>query len=105
MQTIVSIPHQKYPARVREEVESKLQQLVKYYDRLVSVRAVVSREGDDHRVELIANVGHGVTLVVDSTGEQLEASVDDALHRMREVLTRHKNKRAQRHRRGGRIGH
>ena len=105
MQTIVSIPHHEYPARVREQVETKLQHLVKFYERMVSLRAVLSREGELHRVELVANVGHGVTLVVDSRQEQLESAVDDAVQRMTRVLNRHKTKRAQRQRRGGRIGH
>lgn len=105
MKTIVSIPHHEYPARVREHVEERLQHLIKFYERIVSLRAVLAREGQDHRVELVANVGHGVTLVVDSREDQLEAAVDGALQRMTRVLTRHKTKRAKRHRRGGRVGH
>jgi putative sigma-54 modulation protein len=105
MKTIVSIPHHEYPARVREHVESRLQGLVKFYERIVSLRAVLSREGEQHRVELVAHVGHGVTLVVESRRDQLEAAVEDALQRMTRVLTKHKTKRAQRHRRGGRVGH
>jgi ribosomal subunit interface protein len=105
MKTIVSIPHHEYPARVREDVEDKLQNLAKYYDRIVSIRAVLARESDEHRVELVAGVGHGVTLVVDSRADRLEAAVDEALTRMSRVLTRHKTKLEDRYRRGGRIGH
>jgi hypothetical protein len=31
------------------------------------VRAVLERQSDEHRVELVANVGHHATLVVDAT--------------------------------------
>ena len=105
MKTIVSIPHLEYPARVRERVEEKLQHLVKFYERIVSLRAVLARDGEDHKIELVANVGHGVTLVVDARQGQLDAAIDQAVQRMTKVLTRHKSRRAQRHRRGGRIGH
>jgi len=105
MKTFVSIPHHEYPATVREHVEEKLQHLAKFYDRIVSIRAVLERRGEEHRVELVTNVGHGVTLVVDSRGPLLNAALDEALDRMGRVLTRHKAKLAEKHRRGGRIGH
>jgi len=105
MQTIVSIPHQEYPATVRDLVEEKLQHLLKFNERIVSLRAVLTREADEHRVELVATVGHGVTLVVDSRGATLETSLADSLERMRRVLTRHKTKLETKSRRGGRAGH
>lgn len=105
MQTIVSIPHHEYPATVREYVEEKLQNLLKYYERIVSIRAVLTREADVHRVELVATVGHGVTLVVDSREDLLETAISDSIERMRRVLTRHKTKLADKHRRTGRPGH
>ena len=105
MKTFVSIPHHAYPARVRDNVEAKLQHLIKFYERIVSLRAVLSREGEAHNVELVANVGHGATLVVEARRDQLEASIDEAVQRMVRVLTRHKAKRAERRRKGGRVGH
>ncbi len=105
MKTIVSIPHHEYPARVREAVEEKLHHLLKYYERIVTLRAVLARENEEHRVELVAGVGRGVTLVVESRQDLLESAVDEAISRMGRVLTRHKTKLEDRHRRGGRIGH
>lgn len=105
MKTIVSIPHHEYPQKVRDRVEEKLQTLVKFYERIVSMRAVLERDHDDHRVEIVANVGHGTTLVVDSKGEVLEKALDDALHKMGRVLNRHKTKMVDRARKGGRVGH
>ena len=76
MKTIVSIPHHEYPAAVRDLVERKLQQIAKYYERIESLRAVLTREADDHRVELVATVGHGVTLVVDCRENLLVVDVN-----------------------------
>lgn len=105
MKTLVSIPHHEYPAQVRENVETKLQHLAHYFERIVSVRALLERQGGVHRVEIVVNVGHGVTLVVDARGETHEATLEDALARMTRVLKRHKTKLTERGRRGGRVGH
>lgn len=106
MQTTVTIPHHDYPPSVRSTVEERISSLDKYFDRIVSMKAVLARESEeDHRVELVANVGHGVTLVVDSRRGMLNSAVDDAFHRMGQVLTRHKQKLLDRHRRHGRVGH
>ena len=103
MKTLISIPHHEYPPRVREHVETKLQHLARFFDRIVSIRALLERQAELHRVELVANVGQGVTLVVDARGAGLEATLDEALERMARVLRRHKTRLTDRHRRGGRI--
>lgn len=102
MKTFVSIPHHEYPARAREQVESRLQALLHYYERIVSVRAVLERQGETHRVELVANVGHHATLVVDARAALLDAALEDALDKMTRILARHKDKLEDRHRRAGR---
>ena len=99
MKTLVSIPHHEYPSNVREFVEDKIQSLSKFYDRIVSMRAKLERETEEHRVELVANVGHGVTLVVDGRGRLLDSALEEAVARMTTVLARHKEKLADRHRR------
>jgi ribosomal subunit interface protein len=105
MKTLVSVPHHEYPATVRTHVEDKLQSLLKYYDRIVSIRAVLTRESESHAVELVANVGHGTTLVVEARGGLFDTALEEALDRMGRVLRRHKTRLTERHRKGGRIGH
>ena len=105
MKTQIDVPHHEYPSDVRDLVEGKITGLSKYYDRIVSMRALLEREKEVHRVELVANVGHGQTLVVDAHGELLNKALDQALDRMTHVLTRHKDKQTDKYRRGGRPGH
>jgi len=102
MKTVVQIPHHEYPNRVRDEVEGRLHHLLHYYDRIVSLRAVLERHSEEHRVELVANVGHHATLVVDARSNLLEGAIDEALSRMRTILERHKGKLADRRRRNSR---
>ncbi|MEO6708356.1 MAG: ribosome-associated translation inhibitor RaiA [Planctomycetota bacterium] len=102
MKTLVSDPHRAYPGSLRDSVEEKLQQLAKYFERIESLRAVLERVHDSHRVEIVVHVGHGATLVVDSKADSQAAALEDALARMKSLLTRHKQRLMQRHRRARR---
>jgi ribosomal subunit interface protein len=103
MQTQVSILHHDYPAPVRDLVESKLEHLVKFYERLVSVRATLERQRDElHRVELVAHVGQGAVLVFDARNATLGAAIDEALSGMESQLKKHNQKQTQERRRNGR---
>ena len=105
MKTLVAVPHHEYPAEVRTMVEAKVQALLKFYERIVSIRATLERQGEGHRVELVAHVGHGATLVVEGDGNLLTGAVDQAVDRMGRVLRRHKTRLTERSRRSGRVGH
>ena len=105
MNTQVSILHHDYPTRVRDVVEERLHHLVKFYDRLSSLRALLERQNEDHRVEIVANVGRGTVLVADATGEAFSSALDEALERMTRQLKRHHDKVTKDRHRGGRIGH
>lgn len=93
MKTEVAILHRKYPAEIRDHVRAKLQGLTRFYAGTVSVRAVLEREHDLHRAELVAHVRKGVVLVVDARAETITAAVDEAVDRMRRVLKRHNGKK------------
>jgi ribosomal subunit interface protein len=99
MQARVSILHHDYPARVREQVEQKLQHLVKFYERIVSMRCLLERQHEEHRVEIVANVGRGAVLVVDARGTALSAALEEAVERMERLLKRHNSKKLQARRR------
>ena len=99
MKTQVSVARRAYPNSVRESVEAKLQLLARYFERIESLRAVLEREREDHRVELIVHVGHGATLVVEAKASSMNAALDESMARMKSLLTRHKQRLVQRHRR------
>ena len=105
METQVAILHHDYPARIRDGVEERLQSLVKFHDRVVSMRAMLERQKEDHRVELVANVGRGTVLVADVKGDAFSAALDGAIDRMARHLKRHHDKVTRDRHRGGRVGH
>ena len=100
MKTQVSILHHDYPGRVRDLVDEKLQGLTRFFGRVVSVRANLERQNEDHRVELVANVGHGSVLVADVRGEAFRSTLDQAIDSMSRQLRKHHDKQIERNRRG-----
>ena len=92
MKTEVAILHHEYPSSIRENVVAKLQHLLRFYEGTVSVRAVLERQHDRHRVELIANVRKGVVLVIEARRESITAALDEAIDRMARSLSRHKQR-------------
>ena len=101
MQTQVSLLHDDYPALVREQIQARLEHLVKFYERIVSSRALVEKQHQDHRVEIVCNVGHGAVLVVDARGEVFGTALDLAFDRMAGLLKRHNQKLIDLRRRSG----
>ena len=92
MKTEVAILHHEYPPTIRDHVVAKLQNLIRYFEGTMSVRAVLERQHDQHRVELVASVRRGVVLVVDARTDSITTALDEAIDRMGRVLTRHKDK-------------
>lgn len=92
MKTEVAILHHEYPPHVRAAVAEKLQGLLRFYDGTLSLRAVLERQHDVHRVELVANVRRGIVLVVDARAAGIGLALDEALARMGRVLARHKDR-------------
>jgi len=85
-------------------VDERLQGLSRFFDRVVSVRANLERQNEDHRVELVANVGQGSVLVADVKGDTFSKVLDEAIDRMTRQLKRHADKLTVERRRGGRPG-
>jgi ribosomal subunit interface protein len=98
MQTSVSILHHDYPALVRDTVDEKLHHLERFNDRIVSLRALLERQHLDHRVELVANVGHGAVLVADARRDDFGSALDEATSRMERLLKRDHDRRIERRR-------
>ena len=92
MKTEVAILHHESPPTIRDHVVAKLQNLIRYFEGTMSVRAVLERQHDQHRVELVASVRRGVVLVVDARTDSITTALDEAIDRMGRVLTRHKDK-------------
>lgn len=104
MQTHVAILHHDYPSPVRDQVDEKLQHLARFHERTVSIKALLERQKDDHRVEIVANVGQGAVLVADARHTTFGLALDEALARMTGLLKRYNEKQNLGRRRANRHG-
>lgn len=98
MQTLVSILHHDYPAVIRDTVDAKLQHLGRFHHHIISLRAMLERQREDHRVELVANIGHGAVLVVDARRDDFGQALDEATERMERLLKRDHDRHIDRRR-------
>lgn len=99
MRTHVSILHHDYPGHLRAHVEEKLEALGRFNDHVTSMTARLERQGDGHRVEIVAQVSHAPTLVADVCRESFSRSLEEALDRMGRSLRRSNRKRGTERRR------
>ena len=88
MKLDVVLLHNDYPSGLRTFVEEKLGGLSKFNERIVSIRAALEQQREQHRVELVAHVGGGATLVVESHGDEVHRVVGDAVSSLERSLRR-----------------
>ncbi len=96
----VTILHHDYPTKVRDLVEEKLGGLTRFSGQVVSLRASLKRDHEEHHVEVIAGVGQGTVLVAEAKADSFQAALDEAVDRMATQLRKHHDKLIERHRRG-----
>lgn len=99
MRTHVTILHHDYPGHLRALVEDKLEALTRFNDQVTTMTARLERQGDGHRVEIVAQVSHGPTLVADVCREGFSGALEEALDRMGRSLRRSNRKRGTERRR------
>lgn len=99
MRIHVSILHHDYPGRLRAHVEEKLEALGRFNEHITSMTARLERQGDGHRVEIVAQVSQGPTLVADVCKQGFSGSLEEALGRMGRSLRKSNRKRGTERRR------
>jgi ribosomal subunit interface protein len=105
MKTHVSSHHGDYSAGMRDLVEDKIGELVRFYNRATSMEARLEKEADTHRVEIICTVPHGPVLVADARANGIRGALDEALSRMARKLKRSREKQTIERRRPGRMNY
>jgi ribosomal subunit interface protein len=76
----------------RSSIEAKINQLSRYYDRLISVEAHLGVENHDHTVTLVAHLPRTKFLKAESSDRSLDAALSDALDALQQQLIRHKQR-------------
>ena len=100
MQIEITVRHTSVTADIKDYATKKTDRLVKYYDRIQSVRVVLDKDGGNMACEMIANVEHTPDLVGRATHTDVRAAIDLATDRLERQLAEHKDRVRNRKGRG-----
>ncbi len=82
---------------LRAHAEEKAAKLARYYDGLQSASVTLDREGGQYLVEIVATGRRKSVFVAHHRDDDLQACLDQCLHKLAEQLRRHKDRVRDRH--------
>ncbi len=100
MQIDITGHHVEITEALREYIGSKLDKLERHFDSVVDVHVVLTVEKLIQRAEAMINVG-GAKLYAGALDEDMYAAIDKLLDKLDRQVVKHKEKRADHHRREG----
>ncbi len=102
MQINISTRHGQLAQETKDKINSKLQRLVRFHERMTAVDVTVDLEHEDEaHVEIRVSVERAKRFVARTKGPELMGALDGAIHKLEEQLRRHKDKLVE-HRSTGR---
>lgn len=84
-------------SRNKEHAEEKLSRLAKYFNGIGKIEAVLGHSGDEAEVEVVISIPRGSPIVCRSRARDLYAAIDLVLDKAEAQLTKHKERRKDRH--------
>lgn len=91
MKTSLTARHFDMSDKVRSHAIASMEALEKYFERIVDVRMVLSKEKERWRAEVIVGVP-GITLTAESQDDRLFSAIDDAVAKAERQLKKYKSK-------------
>lgn len=98
MQVSISARHGQLREASQKYIEDKAQRLLRFFDRLTSIRITVDLQNEQAEVELVVSAEHKQDFIARGRGADLAATVDQAVQKMEQQLRKYKEK-LQDHRR------
>jgi putative sigma-54 modulation protein len=98
LQIEVTVRHTSVSPEMKAYAEKKAQHLLKYYNRIQSIRVLLDQSGAGFSCEMIADAEHVHELVAQTTGPDLRAAIDQTADRVERQVIEHKDR--TRHRKG-----
>ena len=100
LQIEVTVRHGAIPDSMKEYAEKKAQRLLKYYDKIQSIRVLLDSTGAGFGCEMLVDLEHMHDLVGSTTGPDLGAAIDQTADRLERQLVEHKDRTRNRKGRG-----
>lgn len=98
MQVSISARHGHVGEAAQSYIDDKAQRLLRFFDRLTSVRVTVDLKNDQAEVEFVVSAEHKQDFIARDRGPDLLSTVDQVVQKMEQQLRKYKEK-LQDHRR------
>ena len=93
MEITISGRHLDITPAIRTYAEDKAGKLPKYYDLIQAIELILDgADGKQKRAEVVVNAEHKNTFVAHHEGEDLYGCIDQAIHKVQQQLTAHKER-------------
>ena len=100
MQIEVTVRHASAAPDVKAYARKKAERLLKYYDKMQSIRVLLDHGGVGFGCEIIVDLEHRHDLVASTYGPDLRAAIDQTVDRVERQLVEHKKRTRNRKGRG-----
>jgi putative sigma-54 modulation protein len=101
VQTTITARHGQLSEGTKAKITAKLDKLLRYFDRLMSIEVTVDLEHKDSpTVDLKVSAEHKHDFVAEGQAGELLAAVDAAVHKIEQQIKRYKEKVIDQHHRG-----
>ncbi len=93
MDITISGRHMEITVAIREYTEEKANRLPKFYDLIQAIEVILDgAEAKKKRAEVVVNAEHKNRFVAHHEGEDLYGCIDQAMHKVQQQLTAHKER-------------
>jgi len=100
LQIKVALRNESIGEDMKRRAEEKAQRLLKFYDKIQSVRVVLDKTGEGYSCEMIADLERMHDLVAVTTDRNLQVAIDQAFSRLERQVVEHKDRTRNRKGRG-----
>lgn len=90
MDITISGRHLEITEAIRGYAEDKASKLPKYYDQIHKIELVLDGQQPAKRAEIVVHASHQSRFVASHEGEDLYGCIDQAIHKVQQQLTAHK---------------
>lgn len=102
MQVNISTRHGHLSSQSQAKISDKVIKLSRFHDRITAAEVTVDLENEEHpSVEIQVTAERAGRFVASENADQLMAAVDAVLHKLEQQLRKHKEKRTDQKRHGG----
>lgn len=98
MKILISGRHVGVTQAMKDYAHTKVEKLLRFFERVTTAKVTMDIEHDDHSVEMILEVSRGVTLFGRARAPDMYAACDLAEQKLAQQLRKHKERLTDHHR-------